>query len=132
MARQKAWILLRHTEAEASAQDLAIQFLSRPGFSDVERSILASKTTLDQPLRDTVNQIATDPDVIPLFNKFSVWMKNPAFIEMLQKLFLDADFFCELMSSECNRIYSKWYGRDFTLENYRLRQRVRRYVASEP
>jgi len=132
MALKRAWILLPHTDAEASSQDLAIQFLSRPGFSDLERSTLSSKTRLDQSLMETAQQVSTDPVVKPLFNKFSAWMRNPGSVAALGKFFLDADNFCELMASECNLMYSKWYGHDYTFKNYRLRRRVRAYAASEP
>jgi hypothetical protein len=128
MTRSKVWILLMHTDSEGCVQDLGIQLLSRPGLSSLELSTLGQSVKADATLADTSALVGNDPVAKAVYLKFSTWMTDPNSRNSVMGMVQDGRFLAELMTSEYNRMYQGWYGREFLLQNFRLRRRVNRYL----
>jgi hypothetical protein len=131
MSRSKVWILLTHNDSEGYAQDLGIQMLSRPGFSALELSTLAQLVRIDASLADTSGEVDSNPKLRSFYERFEKWMTDGESTDSLRGMVTDGELLTRLFTSEYNRMYRNWYGREFLFQNLRLRRKIGRYLYPE-
>jgi hypothetical protein len=130
MSQSHVWILLTHTDAEGYVQDLGTMALGRPGLTGVELSTLSQQAKLGAPLAETAQDVQQHSTLKPIYDRFQAWMTNSASARDVRRLSDEGELLASLMTSEFNRMYWSWYGRDWRLRNLRLRRQAKRYLKS--
>jgi len=111
MTKASIYYLLTNYLAENCALELTDRIVSAPGYTDLELSVIAAKTSIGMPLYAFKELVEKDSEMRGFYSKFEGWAT--ANTDKAKTLAKDADLFASLIVLEINKIYQKWYKQKY-------------------